>query len=117
VKVKVVFSPEEREIIHTYVRSHAAPTPDKHGKNPKGVPPGLAKKVERGGDLPPGWQRKCVPGAVIHPDVYKRCEPLPQEVVVKLPPPPPDTIVVTIEGRVLRLARATLEILDVFEVL
>ena len=51
------------------------------------------------------------------PEVYQHCEPLPAEVVVKLPPPPPDTVVVTLHGKVVRLARATLEILDVFDVL
>jgi hypothetical protein len=65
----------------------------------------------------PGWQKKCVRGEVISAEVYKHCEPLPHEVVVKLPPPPPGTIVVTVEGKVFRLARATLEILDVFDVL
>jgi len=50
-------------------------------------------------------------------DVYAHCQPLPQEVVVKLPPGPPNTIVVTIDNRVVRLAQATLEILDVFDVL
>ena len=91
-------------------------TPASQGNKGKGLPPGLAKKVERGGQLPPGWQNKCVRGAVVPADIYAHCQPLPQEIVVKLPPAPPNTIVVTVDGRVLRLARATLEILDVFDV-
>ena len=87
-----------------------------NGHNGKALPPGLAKKVERGGQLPPGWQNKCVKGAVMPADVYAHCQRLPQEIVVKLPPAPPNTVVVTVDGRVLRLAAATLEILDVFDV-
>jgi hypothetical protein len=89
---------------------------DKHGHQSKGLPPGLAKKAERGRDLPPGWRNKCVRGERMPPHVYAQCQPLPQEIIVKLPPPPPNTIVVTIDGRVARLANATLEILDVFDV-
>jgi hypothetical protein len=113
--VSVVFTSQERDVIYTYV--HSCSAPDKHGKHGKGLPPGLAKKEARGRELPPGWQHKCVRGAVIPQEVYRHCEPLPQEVVVKLPPPPPNTIVVAVDGRVLRLAKATLEILDVFDVL
>jgi hypothetical protein len=113
--VSVVFSTQEREVICAHLRGSAAP--ETHGKHGKGLPPGLAKKEARGRELPPGWQHKCVRGAVIPQEVYRHCEPLPQEVVVKLPPPPPNTIVVAVDGRVLRLAKATLEILDVFDVL
>jgi hypothetical protein len=35
--------------------------------------------------------------------------------VVKLPPPPAGTITVAISGKVVRLAKATREILDVFD--
>ena len=50
-------------------------------------------------------------------EIYRRSEPLPQEVVVKLPPPPPNTILVTVDAKVFRLAKASLEILDVFDAL
>jgi hypothetical protein len=115
--VIIVFTPAEREVIRGYLRGGG----DKHehgkGKKGKGLPPGLAKKVARGGDLPPGWEKKCVRGERMSPEVYKQCEPLPQDVVVQLPPPPPGTIVVTLPGKAVRLAQATLEILDVFDVL
>jgi len=115
IHAKVVFSPSERDIIHTYVKS--CTVAEGPGKKPKGLPPGLAKKVARGGELPPGWQKKCVRGQIMPKEVFKVCHPLPRELVVKLPPPPPGTILVTIEGKVVRLAKATLEILDVFDVL
>jgi hypothetical protein len=114
VQASVVFSTGERDIIHSYVRSC---TVAENGRKAKGLPPGLAKKVARGGQLPPGWQKKCVPGQILSAEVYKLCHPLPPELVIKLPAPPPGVIMVTIDAKVLRLAKATLEILDVFDVL
>ena len=67
--------------------------------------------------MPPGWEKKCVPGATMPKEVYEECHRLPKDVVVKLPPPPPGTILVTIDGKVVRLVKATLEILDVFNVI
>jgi hypothetical protein len=114
VGVNVSFSGDERKVIQDY--AHECQTPPAKGKKARGLPPGLAKKVARGGELPPGWQKKCVKGEVMPEPVYRQCHPLPQEVVVKLPPPPPETNVVAISGKVVRLARATREILDVFDV-
>lgn len=80
------------------------------------LPPGLSKKVARGGSLPPGWQKKCERGQVIPTEVFEHCRPLPPEVVAKLPPAPPGTVIVTIEGKVARILKATREVLDVFDV-
>jgi hypothetical protein len=114
VKATVVFSTKERDIIHGYAKTC---TVAEKGKKPKGLPPGLAKKVARGGELPPGWQKKCVRGEIMPAVVFKHCVPLPHELVVKLPPPPVGTILVTIDGKIVRLAKASMEILDVFDVL
>jgi hypothetical protein len=115
IAVTVDISPAEREIIRSYV--HSCTVTEGRGKRPKGLPPGLAKKVARGGDLPPGWKKKCVRGEIMSVEVYKQCHPLPAEVVVKLPPSPHGTILVAIEGKVVRLVKATREILDVFDIL
>ena len=48
--VNVVFSPREIEVI----RAH-------YSTQDRSLPPGLQKKVARGGQLPPGWQRKMEP--------------------------------------------------------
>ncbi len=114
IRAHVVIGAEERRIIQSHVDECV--TPARHGRKAKGLPPGLAKKAARGGDLPPGWQKKCVRGEVMPEEVYRQCHPLPPEIVVKLPAPPPGTILVTIDGKVARLARATREILDVFDV-
>jgi hypothetical protein len=48
--VGVVFSPRDIEVI----RAH-------YGPQTTNLPPGVAKKVARGGQLPPGWQKKMEP--------------------------------------------------------
>lgn len=106
------FSDEERRVILGYAEQYQAMP----GRHERPLPPGLAKKVARGGKLPPGWQKRFVPGQVVPVEVYEECRPLPRELVVKLPPPPDLTVTVAIDGRVLRLLRATREILDVFDV-
>jgi Ni/Co efflux regulator RcnB len=42
-----------------------------HGRS---LPPGLAKKLRRGGNLPPGWQKKIQPVPVV---VEERLAPVP----------------------------------------
>ena len=113
VNVNVTIGNAEKEQIREYVRN--CETPYK-GKKNKGLPPGLAKKVARGGELPPGWQKKCVRGEILPEPVFKAAHPLPHELIVKLPPPPVGTITVAIDGKIVRLAKATREILDVFDI-
>jgi hypothetical protein len=112
-EVKMDISANEREVLKAYVRSYNAA--EGHGQRPKDLPPGLAKKVARGGDLPPGWQKKCVRGEILPLEVFKHCHPLPREVSAKLPPAPQGTVLVAIEGKVVRLVKADHEILDVFD--
>ena len=106
------FSADELRIVDTYMQRQSALC----GKHARPLPPGLAKKVARGGNLPPGWEKKCVPGEKMAPEVYERCHPLPPQLVVKLPAPPESTITVAVDGKIVRLVTATLEILDVFNV-
>ena len=115
--VDVSITVPERQVIQGYVAGHVIE--EKHprgGKKPKGLPPGLQKKLERGGSLPPGWENKFRKGEIVPVEVYEQCHPLPNEVMVKLPPQPPGTVIVTIGGKVGRILAATREILDVFEV-
>ena len=81
----------------------------------KALPPGLAKKAARGGALPPGWQKKIARGEVLPPAVYAQAQPLPEVVIRKLPPPLAGTLLVTIDGKLVRLLEATRTIIDVFE--
>lgn len=112
--LQVEITPLEREI----VQEHIVDIRTMQGKKPasgKALPPGLAKKVVRGGALPPGWQQKIARGEVLLPAVYAQAQPLPEIVIRKLPPPPAGTVLVIIDGKLLRLLEATHTILDVFE--
>lgn len=115
--VDVSITVHERQVIQGYVAGHVIEEKHPHkGKKPKGLPPGLQKKLDRGGSLPPGWENKFRKGDIVPVEVYEQCHPLPNEVMVKLPPQPPGTVIVTIGGKVGRILAATREILDVFEV-
>jgi hypothetical protein len=109
---KWAFTVEERRIVQAYVSEAGS----KKGRQARPLPPGLSKKVARGGKLPPGWQKKCVAGKTMPAEVFEQCHPLPPELVVKLPPPPEPTLTVTIGGKLVRVLKATREILDVFDV-
>ena len=120
--MNVTITSHERQVIREYVVAHSDSDadegkPNKKGHKGKSLPPGLAKKAARGENLPPGWEKKLARGQTMPAEIYRQCQPLPVEVTTRLPAPPAGTILVTIEGKVARLAQATLEILDVFDVL
>jgi hypothetical protein len=109
----VTISPSERDTIRAYVRNRSDAS--KLGK-PNGVPQGLAKKVSWFNNLPEGWQNQCVRGQVLPDAVHKHCQPLPEELTLKLPPPPPGTVLLAVDGKIVRLGYPTYEILDTFDV-
>jgi hypothetical protein len=106
------FSDEEHQRIQSYCERYVG----QGGKHRRSLPPGLAKKVARGGKLPPGWANECLPGKIMPVEVYHECHPLPPELTVKLPVPPVGTVTVAVDGRVMRILQATREILDVFQI-
>jgi hypothetical protein len=65
VSVHVVFGSADV----TVIRDHYAP-------RYRDLPPGLQKKVARGGQLPPGWQKKFEPFPTV---VERRLQPLPPD--------------------------------------
>ena len=82
-------------------------------KKKKKLPPGLRKKVERGGELPPGWQKKVARGEVLDGEMYEVSSDLPKGILKQLPNAPDGTSVRQIEDTVVRVMDATGEILDV----
>lgn len=63
VAVHVAFGKSDVEVIRTHYRT-------RH----RNLPPGLAKKVARGGTLPPGWQKRYEP---FPEELERRCSRLP----------------------------------------
>ncbi len=82
----------------------------------KALPPGLKKKLARGGDLPPGWQKKIIRGEVLDTEIYKYAVHVPYDLIKRLPPQPKGTVLIKVEGKIVRLLEATGTILDVFDI-
>lgn len=72
------------------------------------LPPGLQKKVDRGGELPPGWQKKIKVGELIEESVYEK-----SKIVV----PVDDDGLVTVEigGKLIRAIEATREVIEILK--
>ncbi len=104
--LKITITEPEGVILRDYY-----PAPGKA----KPLPPGLQKKVARGGSLPPGWQKKLVRGEVLAPDIYRYATPVPVEVMRRLPPQPRGTVLIFLEGKIVRLVQATREIVDILD--
>ena len=116
-----LFTHEEREILDEYLRSqgiqHEYPDDrnkhkNKKSKKQKPLPPGLQKKIDRGGQLPPGWQKKVARGEVLGGDLYNASRGLPRRVLDRLENQE-GTSVRQVEDRVVRIMDATGVILDV----
>ncbi len=106
----------EKEIIENYIEQNRPKESKGYKKSKKkALPPGLAKKVNRGGNLPPGWQMKIARGEVMSADVYNAAQSLPDALRKMLPPSPEGSELITIDGKIVRLLGATRTILDVFE--
>jgi hypothetical protein len=112
--LQMEMTPLEKEIVKQYLVDMRAAQSKKSGPA-KAPPPGAAKKGTSSAKLPPGWQKKIVRGEVLPQTVYAQAQPLPEVVLQKLPPPPAGTILVILDGKVVRLLEATRTIVDVVE--
>ncbi|MBU1105346.1 MAG: hypothetical protein KKB51_01660 [Candidatus Riflebacteria bacterium] len=79
------------------------------------LPPGLQKKVARGKRLPPGWQKKMAVGKTFPTSMYDHSCKLPDHIWRQLPPQPEGTVLIAVEGKIVRLVEATKTIIDVFD--
>lgn len=112
--LKFTLTQEEQATIVKYYTSQSAKSQDENsGKKKKRLPPGLKKKLERGGELPPGWQKKVARGEVMDVQVFQRAKPLSADLIKILPPQPRGTAIVVVEGKAVRLWEATRTIIDV----
>ncbi len=65
--------------------------------------------------LPHGWHKKLRRGYVIPQEIYRYAQPVPQTVIVQMPPQPPGSVLIRIDGKIIRLMDATKTIMDVFD--
>ena len=79
-------------------------------------PPGLQKKLARGGELPPGWQKKVARGEVLDWQLYRRSVKLPQDLLRRLPALSQGTELMRLDDRIFRILNDTREILDIFTI-
>jgi hypothetical protein len=84
--------------------AHAKKDKDK-GKQ---LPPGLQKKADKGGSLPPGWQKKLAKGEVMDKEIY-------QQSSIVVPVDSHGLVTVRIEGKLVKLYKATREIVEILE--
>jgi len=96
--VDVVFSKDEVSIIASWYRDQGSTSQNKkHGKKSGGLPPGIAKNLERGKPLPPGIAKQYLPDGLVS----------------KLPAPQPGYERLIVDGKVLLVEVATRVIHDV----
>jgi hypothetical protein len=96
--VGVEFSDDEIRIISAWYRDHGGSSYQGGGKGKhKGLPPGIAKNLERGKPLPPGIAKQHLPSGLVS----------------ALPAPPRGYERVVVDGRVLLVEIATQVIHDI----
>ncbi|MDH4126331.1 MAG: RcnB family protein [Gammaproteobacteria bacterium] len=98
VGISVVFTDAEASIIRAWYNDHTSPQGG-NDKKSKGLPPGIAKNLQRGKTLPPGIAKQALPVGLID----------------RLPPPPHGYERVVLSGKVLLVEVATQLIHDVLE--
>ena len=118
-----LFTEDEKRIIQSYFEEWQGYQPvdeNKSGrdkaKKKKNLPPGLQKKLDRGGELPPGWQKKVARGEVLDVDLYRQSRSLPEELLDRLPTEADGTELRLLNDRVVRIIDDTRAILDVLRI-
>lgn len=81
----------------------------------RGLPPGLAKNLQRGKPLPPGWQKKVHGGYVIEDDLKDYFQPLEYSLFPVLEIVP-NTRLYLYGNRIVRVYEPRREVIDIIEV-
>jgi hypothetical protein len=112
--IEIITSDREK-IRQYYQKDRQTVVKEEKGKKKKSLPPGLKKKVARGGELPPGWQKKVAKGEVLDADIYSHSEKVPYGLIKDLEQQPEDTELIKVEGKIIRILKTTRSILDEFD--
>lgn len=115
--VDQTFNESERSSIADYYRrenvQRAGGSSNQQRK--KKLPPGLRKKLERGGVLPPGWQMKVNRGEVLGAELLRHAQPLPDDLRNSLPILQNGTEMRRIGDKIVRIMEGDGTVLDVFD--
>jgi hypothetical protein len=74
----------------------------------KPLPSGLQKKLDKGQSLPPGWQKKLIVGERLDSSIYQQGD-------VVVPLDSKGLLTISLEGKLVRLVKATQEIVEILE--
>lgn len=111
------FSQSERSSIVDYYRdeNRRRGGGDSNEHKKKKLPPGLQKKLERGGELPPGWQTKVNRGEVLDAELLRHAQPLPGDLRNRLPMLQDGTEMRRIGDKIVRIMEGNGTVLDVID--
>ncbi|WP_160173669.1 hypothetical protein [Nitrincola sp. A-D6] len=84
--------------------------------NQRALPPGLQRKLDRGGSLPPGWQKKLARGEVMPVDLYQQGVRLPNHYGRHLPHQQEETELLLLGDKIVRVVQGQGTILDVIDI-
>lgn len=104
-KIKSLFTPI---VIACLASSLTTGTALAKNNKEKQLPPGLQKKVASGKQLPPGWQKKLAKGERIDEQVYSQGQ-------IIVPINEHGEITLRVDDKVVRLYKATKEIIEVLK--
>ena len=107
----------EKKERHKYENGHAF-SADEQGavkEYYKTLPPGLAQKLQRGGELPAGWQKKVNAGQKIPQEYLQYAKPVSYKLQSQLSVGPVGSELLQIADKVIRIETGTNMILDAIE--
>jgi hypothetical protein len=102
------FTEEERKVLESWQQGNAS-----WKKKKKPLPPGLQKKVDRGGELPPGWKKKLEIGEKLDPEIAEQARPLPDEILKRFPKIEEGIKILEVGGEIIKVVEDSLEIIDI----
>jgi hypothetical protein len=110
---QVVITPRERILVRDKILLLGDDGWREYNLKATSLPPGLAKKVARGGSLPPGWQKKVVVGEVLPGSIFDLASPVPDVFLVDVPRIP-GTNLLMLGGKLIRVnpGRTVLDVVD-----
>ncbi|WP_409522680.1 hypothetical protein [Nitrincola sp. MINF-07-Sa-05] len=90
-------------------------TTQSNGKQ-KSLPPGLQKKLARGGELPPGWQKKVARGEVLDGHLYRQSQVLSPDILRRVDGRHQEAELIVLGDRILRVMKGEGTVLDVINI-